>query len=187
MATHAVDAEPALADDLRTLHAMRWPPLGQSIRSGTQTHGHLRDRGEASLQALFRRLDAAIADHLARLPGSDPAHPLLRHIGRPVRIAAAWSIRMTGAGHHVSHVHPAGILSSACHVAVPDTRDGNAGEGFLELGRPPRDIPLPLDPLAVVRPVPGRMVLFPSFLYHGTRPVRRGERLTVAFDVAPAR
>jgi hypothetical protein len=28
-------------------------------------------------------------------------------------------------------------------------------------------------------------VLFPSFLFHGTRPFLGGERLTVAFDLVP--
>jgi hypothetical protein len=32
--------------------------------------------------------------------------------------------------------------------------------------------------------MPGRMALFPSYLFHGTRPFSEGERLTVAFDVA---
>jgi len=31
---------------------------------------------------------------------------------------------------------------------------------------------------------PGRLVLFPSYLYHGTRPFSAGERLSVAFDVS---
>jgi len=28
-------------------------------------------------------------------------------------------------------------------------------------------------------------VLFPSFLFHGTRPFSAGERLSVAFDLVP--
>lgn len=30
-----------------------------------------------------------------------------------------------------------------------------------------------------------RLVLFPSYMFHGTRPFGKGERLTVAFDVIP--
>ena len=58
------------------------------------------------------------------------------------------------------------------------------GEGQLELGRPPKDIDLGTEPLATYKPEPGHLVLFPSFLYHGTTPLQSGERLTVAFDVA---
>ena len=42
-------------------------------------------------------------------------------------------------------------------------------------------------PARLVEPAPGRLVLFPSWLWHGTRPFGDGERLTVAFDVAPPR
>jgi outer membrane receptor protein involved in Fe transport len=42
-----------------------------------------------------------------------------------------------------------------------------------------------LPPLATFEPKPGRLVLFPSFLFHGTRPFKGGERLTVAFDLVP--
>jgi predicted 2-oxoglutarate/Fe(II)-dependent dioxygenase YbiX len=34
----------------------------------------------------------------------------------------------------------------------------------------------------MVEPKVGRLVLFPSFLWHGTRPFPRGERMTIAFD-----
>lgn len=167
VAVHAVDLPDAawseVAADLRALHAVRWPPLGQSIRSGTQTRGRLQDRGEGALRLLCDRLQAAVADHVAGLPGADAGHPLLRYRNMPVRLAGAWSIRMVGAGHHVSHVHPAGILSSACHVAVPDTLDATTGEGFLELGCPPRDIRLDIGPVATIRPArPGGWCCFPA-------------------------
>ncbi|MDQ3144496.1 MAG: 2OG-Fe(II) oxygenase family protein [Pseudomonadota bacterium] len=41
---------------------------------------------------------------------------------------------------------------------------------------------LELEPIAAIAPAPGTLVLFPSFLYHGTRPFPAGERLSVAFD-----
>jgi len=36
----------------------------------------------------------------------------------------------------------------------------------------------------VVEPKPCRLALFPSWMWHGTRPFGEGERMTVAFDVA---
>jgi hypothetical protein len=52
----------------------------------------------------------------------------------------------------------------------------------LEIGRPPGDLAIKLEPIASFTPLPGHLVLFPSFLYHGTRPFGSGERLSVAFD-----
>ena len=90
-----------------------------------------------------------------------------------------------GGGHHIGHVHPQGWLSSAFYVAVPDA--GEAGPppaGWLSLGAPPADLGLDLPPLRQIEPKPGRLVLFPSTMWHATLPVAGGERLTVAFDVA---
>lgn len=175
----------ALADTLRGLHRARAHPIGQSLRGGTQTRGNLLARGEPALRALGARLETAVAAYMAGLPPRDARHPLLRHRDDPMRIAGSWSVRLTGSGFHVQHIHPEGVLSSALYVALPD-RSGDADEqaGWLELGRPPADLGLDLPPIAVVEPRPGRLALFPSYLFHGTRPFRTGERLTVAFDVA---
>ena len=46
------------------------------------------------------------------------------------------------------------------------------------------NFPVDLPPFRTVEPKPGRLALFPSYMWHGTRPFGEGERLTVAFDVA---
>jgi hypothetical protein len=56
-------------------------------------------------------------------------------------------------------------------------------EGWLELGRPPPDLKMDLEPIETIEPEPGYLVLFPSYLYHGTRRFPAGERMSVAFDV----
>jgi tetratricopeptide (TPR) repeat protein len=174
------------ADALRALHRTRAHPIGQSLRGGTQTRGRLLLRGEPAVRRLHDALTEAVGRHVAQLPRHDPAHPLLRHRHDKLRIAGSWSVRLVAQGFHVQHIHPAGLLSSACYLALPETLGDDAGrEGWLELGRPPADLGILLEPLASVRPRPGRLVLFPSYVYHGTRPFAGGERLTVAFDVVP--
>ena len=108
---------------------------------------------------------------------------MLRHRDKPVRISGSWSVRLMGAGYHVPHVHPEGTVSSACYLRVPQTL--NQDEGRLELGRPPADLRLDLEPIQTIEPRLRRLVLFPSFLYHGTRSFSAGERMSVAFDVTP--
>jgi len=176
--------DPMLAADLAAIHRKRWPVLGQSIRAGTQTRGHLGHRREPSIDALFKGLDEAVADHAAALPRMAADHPL--GVGRSgsQSIVAAWSVRLSDAGHHVSHVHPGGRFSSALHIAANADRDDARREGWLELGRPPSDLPIGLEPLAAFPPIPGQLTLFPSFLYHRTVPFRQGERIAVAFDVS---
>lgn len=173
-----------LAALLRRLHVTRAHPIGQSLRGGTQTRGRLFARNEPEIVRLREAIAAAVADHVRDLPPRDDRHPLLRHRDATPAFSGSWSVRLAGQGFHVNHIHPEGILSSACYVSLPATIGGAATrEGWLELGRPPTELGLALEPLATIEPKPGRLALFPSYLFHGTRPFADGERLTVAFDV----
>ena len=94
-------------------------------------------------------------------------------------------MRLTGAGFHVNHVHPAGWISSAFYVALPEAAMGGDGHaGWLSLGEPQPSSASICRRSGSIEPKPGRLVLFPSTMWHGTRPFAAGERLTVAFDVA---
>lgn len=172
-----------LAAVLRRLHHARVEPPGQSLRGGTQSRGRLFARAEPALRRLADRIAAAMDAHRSALPPADPTHPVLRHRDTAWRLGGSWSVRLTGAGYHVPHIHPEGVMSSACHIALPDGVDAPDRPGWLEVGRPPALLALDLPPLATIRPRPGWLVLFPSFMYHGTRAFPAGERLTVAFDV----
>lgn len=174
----------SLAELLRTIHKARAHPIGQSLRGGTQTRGRLFWRPEREIARLKESLEAAIGRYFADLPTADESHPLLRHRKRPVMIAGSWSVRLTGEGYHVNHVHPQGVVSSACYVALPSSiGEEDTRAGWLELGRPPKELGLSLESLSAIKPKVGRLALFPSYLFHGTRPFPAGERLTVAFDV----
>ena len=176
---HELDA---LADQLRDLHLTRAHPIGQSLRGGTQTRGRLLARDEPIIGLLRERLAKAVSRHLSALPPIDAAHPLLRFRDRNFAFAGSWSVRLCDRGYHVHHVHPEGVLSSACYIALPDSV-GQEQQGWLEIGAAPAELSLGLSPIAVIEPRPGRLALFPSYLFHGTRPFPSGERLTVAFDV----
>lgn len=175
-----------LRTTLLRLHRTRAHPIGQSLRGGTQTRGALLLRGEPVLAELRDALQDSIASYIAGLPPTDPGHPLLGHRDRMLAIGGSWSVRLSGSGFHVNHIHPEGVISSAFYVALPEGVGGNPDRaGWLELGRPPAELGLALEPLAAIEPRVGRLALFPSYLFHGTRPFADGERLTVAFDVVP--
>jgi hypothetical protein len=133
---------------------------------------------------LIEALGAAINQFAGRLPPVDPRHPLLKYRNAQMAFGPSWSVRFTGSGHHAAHFHPGGILSSACYISLPeDIADSEEQRGWLEIGRPPVELGVDVSPLAIFEPKPGRLALFPSFLFHGTRPFEGGERLTVAFDL----
>lgn len=174
----------ALADHLRGLHFASEPPLDQSVRGGTQTDGNLLLRDEEPVRHLREVLLETVAEHVAQLPPARQGHPTLLAHREPQRIAGSWSVRLKDAGFHTDHVHSQGWLSSAFYVALPETLGGGEDRaGWLSLGES-RDLVPSLPALRLVEPKPGRLVLFPSTLWHGTRPFPDGERLTVAFDIA---
>lgn len=181
--------EPALlsevAGHVRQLHRTRHHPLSQSLRGGTQTRGRLFDNPSPPIQRLRAALDHAVTDFIGALPPYDPIHPLLRHRNAAGRFAGSWSVRLTGGGFHIHHIHNQGWLSSACYLALPDIANGNdpADAGWLAIGSAPEELALPIAPLTLVRPKIGEVALFPSYAFHGTLPFTRGERLTVAFDI----
>jgi Flp pilus assembly protein TadD len=173
-----------LAATLRKLHKLSGHPLEQSVRGGTQTDGDIFMRIDPILVRLREAARATVAEHVARLPPPDPAHPLLGARRDRIAFAGAWSVRLRSAGFHSNHVHPLGWLSSALYVSLPPDI-GVRDAGLLAFGEPRSScFALDMAPFRMVTPKPGRLVLFPSYMWHGTRPFSEGERLTVAFDVA---
>jgi tetratricopeptide (TPR) repeat protein len=169
---------------LDRLHDRSASPVGQSVREGSQTRGGLFDRHEPEARAIEASFRRAVEEYRRQLPAADPRHPLLRHRDAEWRFAGSWSIRVFKGGRHTEHVHPNGIVSSAAYFVVPPAgADSDEQAGWLELGRPPPDLRLDLRPLAAIEPRPGTCALFPSTLYHGTRPFAQGKRMTVAVDV----
>lgn len=179
----------ALARRLTELHTHREAPLDQSLRHGTQTFGQLFAQPDPLIQELVAQLRSVIGAWLSRRP-LDASHPFLARWNGRWRFSDSWSSRLRRSGFHVSHVHGHGWLSCCYYVSLPPSvTAGDTQAGWLQLGEPPLAAPLRdrLPPLQMLQPQAGYLALFPSYLWHGTRPFDDLEsRLTVAFDVVPA-
>jgi Putative 2OG-Fe(II) oxygenase len=176
-----------VAETLRALHVARGEYLDQSVRGGTQTDGPLLSRVDPVIRQVRGAIVGAVETYRAQLPPIDPGHPLLRHSrDRRIRFAGSWSVRLRSGGHHSNHIHPLGWISSALYLALPDHSAGETEDaGWFTLGEPDGKLGLELSPWRKIEPKPARLVLFPSWMWHGTVPFKEGERLTMAFDVAP--
>lgn len=170
---------------LELLHTDRAHRLEQSARHGTQTFGDLRLSQDPTIQAFFKAIDRPIRDYMDGIDrGDDPIWS--RHTGR-YRLTGAWSVRLGHQGHHIDHFHPAAWISSAFYVRVPSLALETDRQGWLRFGQSPFPSRPPLPAQHYVQPVPGRLVLFPSYMWHGTVPFQGDEtRLSIAFDVVPA-
>ncbi|WP_295242783.1 putative 2OG-Fe(II) oxygenase [uncultured Brevundimonas sp.] len=172
-----------LAKALNDLHTLKTHPVGQSLRGGSQTSASLAQSDDPAIRAFFQAIDKPIRDYMAALGrGDDPLRA--RNTG-DYRIQGSWSVRLRPNGFHADHIHSNGWLSSACHIELPPAVQGEGREGWLRFGAPPG-----LPSLAAehyVQPHPGTLVLFPSYMWHGTQPFGgEASRLTLAFDVVPA-
>jgi hypothetical protein len=188
-----LEIEPSVLDELKTtlnaLHIAQREPVDQSLRGGTQTAGVLFGRREPVIRALRDACANAIARYVATLP-DDAQHPFLRRKSPRIGFAGSWSVRLRSSGRHANHFHQEGWISSAFYVQLPPSmldESRSRTQGWIQFGAPPEELGLDLPPRRLVRPRVGRLVLFPSYFWHGTVPFEDTmPRLTVAFDAVPA-
>jgi tetratricopeptide (TPR) repeat protein len=175
-----------IAGALDPLHQTKFAPGDQTLRDGTQSSGELFARPEKEIQEFRKAILAAVSEKVASLP-NDPTHPFLGRKSERQGIVGSWSVRLRSGGHHVSHIHHQGWMSSAYYARLPQVGAEARGrqEGWIEFGVPPENYGINLPPRRVVEPQPGRLVLFPSYMWHGTIPFKGGDRLTAAFDFQP--
>jgi Flp pilus assembly protein TadD len=193
--TYDIDAPPgwssmqelneALLRALNARHAFAQHPLDQSLRNGSQTARNLLAESDPAIRAILQLFALPIQDYQQRI-GTDPAHPLTARNSGPAGINGAWSVQLRREGYHVNHIHRDGWISSAYYVSVPEeVKDENLMSGWLKFGEPRFPVP-GATPEGVVQPRPGRLVLFPSYMWHGTNPIHGTEpRTTIAFDATP--
>jgi len=175
-----------LSLELERLHPKTQAYLEQSLRGGTQTQGHLFGAGHVMVEKLRARIEVALSAYIADLV-PDGQHPFLARRRNDFHFVGAWSSLMCEQGFHVNHLHPQGWISSCYYVTVPDVaKDQVNRQGWIKFGEPELNVPLQ-DPIRrAIQPMPGRLVLFPSYMWHGTIPFRDdGLRTTIAFDALP--
>jgi tetratricopeptide (TPR) repeat protein len=172
---------------LAELHNTSRHPLEQTLRGGTQTMGDLFDRKAPEIVAIREMIEQAVADFIAALP-DDPDHIFLNRKAGSFTFSGSWSVRLRSKGFHLNHVHSEGWISSCYYVGLPkamereDEQQGwiKFGETGLSLGERERIA-------RAIRPEVGKLILFPSYMYHGTVPFDEDAyRTTIAFDVIPA-
>jgi Flp pilus assembly protein TadD len=174
-----------LAGALHERHRFTSHPLDQTLRNGTQTSRSLISEPHPAIRAILEAFRAPIEDYRRTLALA-AEHPLSRaNVGR-AEFTGAWSVCLHRNGFHVNHIHPEGMLSSAYYVEVPpETEDPQLRSGWIKFGEPRYAIP-GLEAERHVQPRPGRLVLFPSYMWHGTNPIYGEEpRLCIAFDMRP--
>lgn len=173
-----------LLQALHSLHRSDVAPIDQTLVHGTQTHGNLFTSTRPEIQALKGQISGSVQSYIEHLRTLGLGE-FCDRISNGFDYSGAWSVQLSDGGFHLDHVHSAGWISSVYYVEVPDNLDAASHEGWLKFGDAVFD-PNNTGPHRFVEPKPGRLVLFPSFMVHGTVPITEHKRrTTVAFDVVP--
>jgi uncharacterized protein (TIGR02466 family) len=159
-------------------------PRGKATRDGRQTR-HLRQPDAVAIETLIKQIKRAVQNY-EQLDASDAEFAE----GRPKMARLnIWAVVYGKDGRQKAHLHPGGWLSGVYYVAAPRPDGASSYRGPLILGAlDPKDHGV--DPpwgTVEIEPVPGRLVLFPSYVPHATQPSGvEGARISIAFDVVPA-
>lgn len=158
----------------------------QTLRGGTRLYGEVFFNGHNLIDRLVPRINHALTRFAASLSARG-THPFVSRRQKGVRYNGSWSSRLGPKGFHVNHLHQQGWISSCYYVSVPDVaEDAGRQEGWIKFGEPSAEFGTFFQPRRSVQPRAGRLVLFPSYMWHGTVPFHSSEtRVTVAFDALP--
>ena len=175
----------ALASEITRNPTLRPDPPHLATKGGLQTMGGLPNKCEPAISEAIALIRVAVDAYAADLKGRD--HPFVKALPKQAWLNA-WAVVYPANGRQVAHIHPEGWLSGVYYVSVPKkspekSRDGNLVLGAIELEG------LTIDPpwgIRDISPIPGRLVLFPSYVPHATIPTTSADkRICIAFDVEP--
>lgn len=171
---------------LNARHQLHAEPLDQSLRHGTQTPRGLLGDPDPVIQSFLQAIRQPLDEYRKQL-GFDPDHPLLSRNKGHCALTGCWSVKLNRGGYHVNHVHSEGWISSAYYVDVPpETADQTTRSGWIKFGEPRFAVPGAFAEKNI-QPRAGHLVLFPSYMWHGTTPITGDQaRMTIAFDAVPA-
>ncbi len=173
----------ALVDHILTHPSLTDSPTSHATRCGKHT-GELFADPLGPMDAFKRLVQTHVASYVDGVR-REFSHPYFDAVPPGTRLTA-WAVVMRAEGHQVGHIHPTAWVSGVYYAELPTVVDtGTKHEGWIEFGDYRVDFPGRATPQVLhIRPEPGTMFLFPSYLYHRTIPYTSDERrVSVAFDV----
>tara|TARA_Y100000590_G_scaffold263175_1_gene295315 strand:- start:59 stop:1582 length:1524 start_codon:yes stop_codon:yes gene_type:complete len=175
-----------LKEEIDTLefHEGFAPQSGKSQINGSQTIGNIFLRQGELLNELREFFLKAVDDYKKKHKSSD--NLLIKGFPEDIKLYG-WSTKFDkGSGNHFSHLHPTGWISGSFYLNVPnDIKSHEANIQFDVQGQ----LPLFNDKIKIetknIMPEVGKLIIFPSSLYHCTTPFSSKEsyRQALNFDL----
>lgn len=154
---------------------------GKPTRGGLQSHELLDRCGDSFSQLLLGHIKPFVTSYRQQLQQQLPLSWLPFS---QVERYSGWGVVLRSGGRQIRHTHPEAVLSGVLYLQVPASiEQSQSNEGSLWFS--PNPLVADGQSGLKVRPVPGLLVLFPSFLAHETIPFDSGEdRVCIAFNVS---
>lgn len=173
----------ALATYIQGHPSLLADPVRKATTGGEQS-GELDPADNSALSVLAALVDGFVLDTVQQYRATGfSEHPAM------VCAAKAWTLRiwatvLQAGGYQTPHLHPMSWLSGVYYVQLPTDLESTGG---LEFGLPPKHLFVKSEPEKYpVEPREGRLVVFPSYFYHCTKPFFSEQpRISIAFDVVP--
>jgi tetratricopeptide (TPR) repeat protein len=168
--------------------SMRLDPPENATYNGRHS-GNLAGDADPALQPLRELISHGLKRRRETLLAEDPAHPFRRAVP-PAFALHLWAVELSSGGNMTPHIHTDGWLSGVYYVEVPEVvKDRAAGEaGWIRFGVPLPEHTMDRAPLTrSVKPEPGLLLTFPSYLWHSTVPLpaETQPRLCYSYDLQP--
>jgi uncharacterized protein (TIGR02466 family) len=176
-----------LTETIRTAAETSFEPAGKAIIGGyrLQNMPAEMNAATAALHRLFQQAVEACAQDLS----ASAAFPFLQRRPQHYQLTV-WGNILKGKGYEFAHYHADGWISGVYYPKLPAVlkQENPNHEAWIEFGTPREDIPFIKNGWSTqgFKPEEGKMILFPSFLWHRTVPyLGEDERVSIAFDAAP--
>lgn len=178
----------SLANVIQNHTNLKSSPDYHATRNGLHS-GNLRREDAPEISRLIDFIDQNVNFYLANFQIS--GHPFFEPRTTQWKIRYFWSVVMQNAGHQIPHSHPTGWLSGVYYCKIPKSfgEDLKDPHGWIEFGRPDENHygPCKAMDVRVTKPELGRMILFPSYYWHSTVPLKSEDvRISFAFDIVRA-
>ena len=161
-----------------------WDPAKRAIRGGAVVP-RLFDYSHPILKKFEIAIVNAVSNYMRQLKNKEN-HPFLGY--KPARYNIdIWANVLGSNDHQSSHIHNQGWMSGVYYVSLPENSvEENPYAGWLEFNRPGYGLPAlgGEENFERIAPKPGMIVMFPSYVWHGTIPfTSQDTRISIAFDV----
>lgn len=162
-----------------------WEPREKSTRKGFQTKSNLfsKYKNEIIIKTITKIIKLSLKKYFIEYKNSND--DFITKFPESIYLKG-WSVILKSSGFQSSHNHPAGWISGVIYLKIPNKLKDD--EGKIEFSYHGYDMPIINKNISkkMIDPKEGKIVLFPSTLFHRTIPFKSdNERISLAFDIIP--